>query len=192
MRIPIILTLLAAIATPAAAQRSPLMMPTRDVTITYRLVGGQDGHPANMEMSWMAARHTQRMEMPGTGWSVADHATNTGFIVMDEARRVMDMPASVLRRQLGAPQDAVFTREGTETVAGYSCTVWRYQDGANEGRVCLTSDGVMLRSMITVRGTAGGVEAVQVTYATQDPARFLPPAGYQRIPAPPPRERPAR
>ncbi|NGM20906.1 hypothetical protein G3576_12845 [Roseomonas stagni] len=169
-------------AAPAAAQQAPLMVPMRDVAITYRSTGG--GDPVTISMAWSAARKAVRMDMPGMGWSVANHGATppSGFIVMEEARRVMDMPAQVLNRQIGAPRDARFVREGSDRIAGQACTVWRYQSGADEGRVCLTADGVMLRSQGSFAGQPGGMEATQVTYAPQDPSRFDPPAGYQRMP----------
>ncbi|WP_203070218.1 hypothetical protein [Falsiroseomonas ponticola] len=170
-------------AGPALAQQAPLTLPTRDVAITYRGTGGGDA--VTIVMAWSAARQAVRMEMPGMGWSVANHGATppSGFIVMEEARRVMDMPAQVLNRQIGAPRDARFVREGSDRVAGQACTIWRYQSGGDEGRVCMTADGVMLRSQGSFAGQSGGMEATQVTYAPQDPSRFEPPAGYQRMPS---------
>jgi hypothetical protein len=181
-------------AAPAAAQQAPAMFPTRDVAITYRSVGGGQAPPLVTAMAWIAARKMLRMDIPGIGWSVANHGATppSGFIVMQEARRVMDMPAAVLARQLGAQGDARFTREGTERIAGHACTLWRFQSADGEGQVCMTADGVMLRSAGTLQGQPTGIEATEVTYAAQDPARFELPAGYDRVQPRQPRERPAR
>lgn len=178
MRGLVIAALLA--AAPAAAQQAPLLVPSRDVAITYRGTGGAD--QVTITMAWLAARKMVRMEMPGVGWSVANHGTTppSGFIVMEEARRVMDMPAQVLNRQVGAPLDARFVREGSDRVAGTACTIWRYQSGADEGRLCMTADGIMLRSQGSFAGQSGGMEATQVAYGPQDPSRFEVPQGYQR------------
>jgi hypothetical protein len=174
---------------PAGAQDRPNMIPTRDVAIIYRATAEGGVPPVEVWMSWLSARRLLRTDTPGVAWSVADHANGTGFIVMEEARRVMDMPPVVIRHQLGPTPEARFTREGTDRVAGHGCTTWRYEDTGSEGRVCLTADGVMLRTRGTMSGITGGMEAIRVTYAAQDAARFELPEGYQHIQ---PRQRPAR
>ncbi|WP_421994942.1 hypothetical protein [Roseococcus sp.] len=175
------LTLVLTVLTGAvAAEDIPSLFPERDVAITYRSTG-VDSPPVEVSMSWMAARRLLRIDTPGVGWSVADQAGGTGFIVMEDAKRVVDMPSGVLRRQLGPTAEARFTREGTENIAGLSCTIWRYQDLGSEGRVCVTSDGVLLRSQGAVAGIPSGMDAVRVTYGAQDAARFGLPEGYQRV-----------
>ena len=82
-------------ARPAAAQPAPSLIPTRDVAITYRTVGGP-GQTITMDMAWLAAEGLLRVTVPGVGWSVADHRAGTGFIVIEEGRRIMDMPPRVL------------------------------------------------------------------------------------------------
>lgn len=183
-----------ALAAPAAAQQAPLLVPTRDVIVTYRGIGATTGEPVTTTMAWLAAQKTLRMDIPGVGWSVANHGATprSGFIVMEQVRRVMEMPAAVLARQLGAQADARFTREGAERIAGHACTLWHFQSQDGEGRICMTADGVMLRSAGTHQGQPAGLEAVQVTYAAQDPARFQPPEGYERVQPRQPRERPTR
>ena len=99
---------------------------------------------------------------------------------MEEAKRIMDMPANVRRNQLGPSADAKFKREGADKVAGYDCTIWSYVEDKSSGRICLTADGVMLRSHGTLSGVTGGMEAKEVSYTAQSPALFEPPAGYQR------------
>lgn len=178
---------------PGMAQTAPNMIPTRDVVVTYRVIGGDA--PIVLDMAWLAAQGKLRADVPGVGWSVADHRAGNGFIVMEDAKRVMDMPPRALQCQLGPPAGAQFTREGAQRIAGQACTDWRYEGGGQEGRICLTADGVMLRSQVTVGGPAGatgGVEATQVRFEAQDPARFQMPEGYQRVQPRAPRERPAR
>jgi len=180
-------------AVSAGAQTAPNMIPTRDVAVTYRVVDGPAG--MSLDMSWLAAQAKLRADLPGMGWSVADHRAGTGFIVIEDAKRVMDMPAIALQGQLGPPAGARFTREGTQRYAGQSCTDWRYEGGGQEGRICLTSEGVMLRSLVTAGGPAGatgGLEATQVRFEAQDPARFTVPEGYQRMQQRAPRERAPR
>lgn len=180
-------------AAAAPAQTVPNMLPTRDVAVTYRVVGGDAA--LSLDMAWLAAQGKLRADIPGMGWSVADHRAGTGFIVIEEAKRVMDMPPIALHGQLGPPPGARFTREGTQRYAGMSCTDWRYEGSGQEGRICLTAESVMLRSQVTAGGPAGatgGLEATRVRFETQDPARFAIPEGYQRVQPRAPRERAPR
>jgi hypothetical protein len=176
-------------AAPAAAQERPLLTPSRDVTVTYRLIGDSPGGaPPPLAVSWQAATGTMRTDMPGgMGWMVADTRNGRAFMVMEQMRMVMDIPAAQAQAMVaraGSPQ-ARFRREGTATVAGLRCTVWSVQDGDSQGRSCITEDGVMLRAEGTHQGRSGGMEATQVTYAPQDPARFQRPQGYQTMQMPP-------
>ena len=174
-------------AAPALAQDRPPMMPSRDVAVTYRMVGGEGGGGAQqIQMSWLVAQGLHRVDMgAGQGWMVSDTRNNRGFMVMERERMVMDMPDT---RRGGGPQmgqpgaSARMTREGSATVAGNSCTVWKIEDQGRESRACITNDGVMLRVLGRDPATPGresGMEATQVTFGTQDPARFARPAGFQ-------------
>lgn len=172
------------LALPALAQEQPPLSPTRDVSVTYRVAAGQE-----MRMSWLVAEQRMRVDMPGgAGWLVVDQNSRTMFMVMDQQRMVMELPmqggpggVSIPTRP---PDSARFTRGGTATVAGLSCTIWRYVDGATRGEACLTADGVMLRSSGTHDGQGGSVEATAVAYGPQDPTRFRRPAGYRTMQLP--------
>jgi hypothetical protein len=172
-------------ALPALAQDRPPIYPTRDVAITYRVTGGQaqGGMPA-MTMSWLSAAQTMRIDMAGMGYMVADHRNQRGFMVMDQMRMIMDIPMQQALQQAGPSPNAAYRRTGSDTVAGLACTVWSYQDGGNAGTACVTADGVMLRAQGSSQGQSGGMEATQVAYGTQDPARFQRPAGYQSMQMP--------
>jgi len=180
-----------AMATAAFAQERPPLFPTRDVAITYRITGAQapQGMPGmppmqNMTMSWLAAAQTMRIDMAGAGFMVADHRAQRGFMVIEAARMVMDIPMEQALQQAGPSATATYRRTGTDTVAGLACTVWSYQDRGNNGTACVTNEGVMLRAQGASQGQSGGLEATQVTFGTQDPARFQRPQGYQTMQIP--------
>jgi hypothetical protein len=200
---PALLLTLAAIAAPglALAQDRPLLQPTRDVTITYRVLGagGQPagapgatpGQATELRMSWLVAQNRMRVDPPGMpGYIVADRAARRAFMVMESQRMVMEMPqGQQLPNSFGEPSPtARITRGGTETVAGLSCTIWQIEDQGRSARACVTSDGVMLRTLGRAGpqegNREGGLEAVTVNYGPQDPARFQPPAGYQTMQMP--------
>ena len=185
------LALMLAVATPAMAQDRPQLTPTRDVAVTYRMIGGgapaaaPPGAPGSaITVSWSAAQGLMRTDMPGMGYMVADQRAGRAFMVMEAMRAIMDVPfGQAMRQQLNSPT-ATFRREGTATVAGLACTIWSVQDGPSQGRSCITSEGVMLRAEGTHQGQTGGMEATQVAFGPQDPARFQRPAGYQSMQMP--------
>lgn len=170
----------------ALAQETPVLLAKRDFAITYKPI--KDGADT-VRLYWHAASKKLRMDMPGVGWSVTDHVAGSGFLVAEEAKRIMDMPDNVRRNQLGPSPDAKFTRLGAERIAGHDCTSWSYIDQRAKGTICLTADGVMLRSQATLAGLEGGMEAVSVSYDPQPTSLFEAPAGYQRMQPRPQRNR---
>lgn len=157
-------------ALPAAAQDRPPAEPTRDVAVTYR---GFSGRP--LHMAWLAAERTSRMEADDGTWSVRDRRTGRGFMVIEAIRTVFDSSGADPARLEPGP-GARFTREGTDTVAGQPCTVWRMQEEQLEARTCVTDSGVLLRQ----EAMGLQMEAIRVSYARQDPKRFRTPRGYRR------------
>jgi hypothetical protein len=190
-RIGLVALLITGSAGPLLAQDRPVLKPTRDVVVVYRSIGGGDGQAVTVKMEWSEALRSLRMDVPGIGWSVADHRSGKGFIVMEEAKRIMDMPAIVHASQLGPTPEATMERGGAATIAGLTCTQWRYRDANGEGTTCLTADGVMLRTLATQSGITGGSEAVSVSFGAVAKERFVPPEGYARVQARQPRNRPA-
>ncbi|WP_431267483.1 DUF4412 domain-containing protein [Dankookia sp. P2] len=181
------LLLLAAL--PAAAQERPVMVPTRDVAVTYRVTAGQ-GQGHELRMAWLVAERKLRVDAEGApGWSVIDQAARRMLVVMEQQRAVLELPANTGPGGLSIPTEppagARFTKGGSDTVAGLRCTLWRYEDGDKRGETCLTADGVMLRSSGGQGSRTGAVEATKVVYAPQDPARFQAPPGYRSMPLPP-------
>jgi hypothetical protein len=190
--------LLLLVASPAVAQERPLLVPTRDVAVTYLVTAGQ-GQGHELRMAWLVAERKLRVDAAGApGWSVIDQRAKRMLVVMDQQRAVLEVPANTGPGGLSVPTEppasARFTRGGSATVAGLRCTVWRYEDGDKQGETCLTADGVMLRSSGGQRGgqgsgqgggRTGAVEATKVAYGPQDPARFQAPPGYRSMQLPP-------
>lgn len=108
---------------------------------------------------------------------------------MDALRVVIEIPAGgSLPWPVQIPPNARLTREGSDRVAGHSCTVWQVQEqNGRRGSARVTADGVLLNA----RGPDGaeGIEATRVAYGPQEPARFRPPADYrtESMHMPPPR-----
>ena len=182
-RTALTLVVLAAAAAPALAlaQDRPPPMPTRDVAVTYRVIGGGDTGGGEMRIAWLTGEQRMRLDMPGgRGAMIMDLKGQRAFMVMDEQRMVMELPSSAgtMPQPGQIPSSARMTRGGTDRVAGQACTVWQVEEeGGRRSSARVTADGVLLRA----RGPDGreGIEATQVTYGPQDPARFRPPPGYR-------------
>ncbi|WP_424810818.1 hypothetical protein [Roseococcus sp. YIM B11640] len=178
--------LMSLLAVPAMAQERPAFFPERDVAVVYRL-GGSEGISREVAASWSASRQMLRVEMPGIGWSVLNRRAQTGFIIIEGSRRVTAMPPDMLRRQLGPSPRVRFTRRGQDRVAGEGCTVWAFRDRSTEGTLCVTPDGLLLRSDAISDGVRGSIEAVAVSYADQGAVSFAVPPGYRWTSRPPAR-----
>jgi hypothetical protein len=163
------------LAAPAAAQeRPPALFPARDVAVDYRAQAGAQGE--TLRTAWLAAQERVRVEGPN-GWFVADRRARTGFLVMPGAGGVVELGAGApaAGRILPDFSGARFTRLGAERIAGLDCTLWRVEQAGARRSVCLTAEGVMLRT------AEDGAEAINlvaqaVRFGAQDPARFERPA----------------
>jgi hypothetical protein len=187
MRLRLALLLLAAPLC-AQAQEAPRLEPTRDVAVTYRIVG--QGAQGQVNLAWRASSRQARLDNPDGSFLVADLAAGTGFMASDRERQLMVLPAPPPNAGVPGlvPPGGHFTREGTDRVAGIECTNWRVElPEGGRGRVCVTADGVVLRSVGSAAGQPEqGLEATSVTFAPQNPARFNRPAGYREVQASPP------
>ncbi len=178
-------TLLAALclSAPARAENPPLLIPTRDVDVVYRMPpppGAPATTPApTQRLRWHVADRRLRVDPPGEGvFMIVDYAARRMQMVEIGPREVIDMPTPP---GLGAAasSDARFERLGEAIVAVTSCTEWRTTDMQGSATtVCLTPDGVLLRA------ASGGrvmIEATRVSYAPQDTALFGIPDGYRHV-----------
>jgi hypothetical protein len=165
---------------PAGLADQPLLRPSRDVDVTYSAAAPQAGREIGQRVRWLAASQTARIDPPSAGLHVIiDYVARRMSVVRDATRSVVEMAApDNLDGMIGGEAARGFSRAGTATVAGQTCTEWRTLDlEAHPAVVCITSGGVLLRA-----GTADQVRvsAVSVLYAPQDPAAFRVPADYAR------------
>ena len=172
---------------PARADTAPLLIPTRDVDVVYRMPP-PPGRPASppattpaptQRLRWHVADRRLRVDPPGEGvFMIVDYAARRMQMVEIGAHEVIDMPPPP---GLGAaaPSGARFERLGEATVAVTSCTEWRTTDMQGSATtVCLTTDGVLLRA------ASGGrvmIEATRISYEPQDTVLFQVPDGYRHV-----------
>jgi hypothetical protein len=184
VRLAFAAALIAALPAIAEAQERPLVFPTRDVTVIYRL--SVPGRPA-MEMTrqWGAQSRIERRTMPGEAdYMIVDQPNQRAFIIMEQARAIREIPFAQVSGAQRMLESARFTRGGAERIAGHDCTVWRFEFQGQSGDACVTADGVLLRSLGNSPGREVRAEAVNVVYGPVDPTLFRQPEGYQTMPAP--------
>lgn len=170
----------------ARADAAPLLIPTRDVDVVYRMpVPPTAPAPAlaapapTQRLRWHVADRRLRVDPPGEGvFMIVDYAARRMQMVEIGPRTVVDMPTPP---GLGAAAAAGtrFERLGEATVAVTPCTEWRTTDMQGSATtVCLTADGVLLRA------ASGGrvmIEATRVSYKPQDTVLFQVPEGYRHV-----------
>ena len=177
-----LLPLLAAGA--VAAQDRPLLQPTRDVTVTYRVEGAAaevvpGGVDGPLRLSWDAARQRLRAEADGRTQAVLVDLPHRTAVVLDTAMRaVVALPLREKDLQPLTLDGARLTRRGRATVAGLACTTWDVQARRGTGTVCLTADGVALRAEGAVDGRQGSFTATDVAFGAVAPGLFAVPPGY--------------
>ena len=185
--LPLLAVLLTGASGLAWAQDRPLVSPTRDVTLTYKVLG-RDGVP-QMHMSHGAASGLMRIDMTEMGgFAIIDRKRQMSTMVLERMRIFMEVSAANDPKgqspigPAGMPEDnATFTRKGTDTVAGESCVVWDVASPLGDGVACVTADGAMLR----YRTKGGeGLEATKVAYGPLPADYFTVPAGFQKMDMP--------
>jgi hypothetical protein len=174
---------------PALADSPPLFRPNKDVAVQYRLPdgGGAGGNSQAKSVTMYFTDHGDKMRFDagdGQGYVVVDNAAKRTTVVMNERKIYIEHQMDPASSPMMSMADAVFTRTGSDTVAGLPCTVYQVVHHDVKGEACLTDDGLLLRS----RGGSGGdqrmMEAVKVTYAPQPAALFAPPAGFRQVEMP--------
>lgn len=166
----------------APNQARPPSFPTRDVVVTYRVLGNASPQtPREFTVAALAAEGRLRVESPSMpAWALADRRTGRTEMVMDSMRVVTPSPVrqDEAMRYLRMVETARLTGAGNSTQAGQRCTNYRFDEQGQRGIACLTADGVLLRG---VNDRGEGLEATRVEYARQDPTRFRVPEGYRRV-----------
>jgi hypothetical protein len=159
----------------ASAQGKPKLLPDRDVDISYRVTDRTD--KATTERArWLSASHLQRIDGTGNTVVLADRSTDYITILNPSTRsyvKIEEPPDGLFR----VDDAAVFTQGSTNTIAHVACTDWSWLDASTHKprTVCMTDDGVMLRTTEDGRTL---IEATSVTYRRLKPATFQIPSGY--------------
>ena len=147
------------LAAPALADDAPLLLPTRDVQVTYKVLGRGAGK--DVKISQRARSTVMRIEGAGRpGYLLVDRATQRATAVQEAQGYFTDLPANRVPQEGQLPDDKIsFKRLADDNIAGVGCTNWDYVTSRGNGTACITGDGVMLRSLAL---SGNGLEATTV------------------------------
>lgn len=164
---------------PSWADEQPLLVPTRDVDITYDVSRPQ--RPKSRErVRWLASEHLERIDGADRSTTILDRKGGEVTLLT---------PASRTYRKLGgAPRGpmepepgTVLKRGGESVIAGLRCVDWSWTEEAERHTACLTDDGVLLRLVVDADTL---MQARSVSYGPQRAELFQVPLGYMPALAP--------
>jgi hypothetical protein len=172
----------------------PPELPTKDVTVHYRLEGVVPGYPRAIQITYGGAGAEVRLDY--FRWLEAKYPYLTLIFDRPADRLISVHPESrsYADRQIGnihnpgafLSPNMTLTRQGVEMVAHAPCTVWKIavpgkaDDG---GTACVTDDGIVLRLASKVP-TPTTMTATTIHYDAPPEGAFTPPEGFKREPEP--------
>lgn len=183
-------TMLALAAGPAAAQAPaadrPPLVASRESSVLYRLTKAGTV-PSEVRVTARAGGSPLRIDMEDGTYMLVDQAAKTMAIVIPAEQSVLDLPFRPGPQTPFQLNDRMrFTRRNPDTVAGIRCIVWDVSVDKARGTVCVSEDGVVLRSTGSDEaGRRNLIEAVSVSYAPAPAHEFTAPADFDRIAAEP-------
>lgn len=173
------------------AQDRPVVGPTRDVTVTYKLTEATRQNGA-VQMKVIYADHHQRVRVD---FFAAQTNKPFGSIIYDRpANRILTLvPSKQIYYQVPAigranpglllNEHMQYTRDGEAVVLGLQCIEWQIANGREyQGTACVTTDGIALRAART-EPKSGSVKALTVEYGTPPPGIFEPDPNFRLAPS---------
>jgi hypothetical protein len=174
------------VAVPAAGQQRPLLRPTRDLAVAYRVqAAGPNGEveTRTVHMYWTGQGTRMRLETEGQpGFALVDFTAGRMTMVNlpDKAYAEVTFDADHAPG-LNIPPDATIERGGSDTVAGVACTVWDVKGPQGGGTACITADGLLLRARSLQANEPPALLAMSVAYGPQPASLFVLPDGLHKV-----------
>lgn len=175
-----------AVAQPAM-RPGPLLQPSRDVTVLYRVDGGATklvpgGLERPVKLYWDAGGERLRAELEGRSQvALIDLRSHVGQVIDTALRVALPLRIRTEDLQVLSMEGARLTPRGHAVLAGLGCTQYRVETGRAPGSACITADGVPLQGEGEVQGRPGRFTAVSVSYGPLSPGLFTVPAGYMAL-----------
>ena len=163
---------------PVARAKSPQLLPTRDVDITYDVTLASQPR-VRERMRWLAAEQLERVDGPHKSATIFNRRTREiiHLSLANHTFRQLDMP-----RRPEEPAPEVILKRGNESVVvGLHCVNWSWTQDVETRTVCMTEDGVLLRFLIDGKTVS---EARSVSYRNQPAELFQIPPSYTPLLAP--------
>ena len=170
----------------AAAPDRPALTPTREASVLYRVVNA-GAAPVEVRVTAEAGGSPMRLDLPDRTYMLVDQAARSIAVVVPEEQTVLDVPYGDGPQTYFQLNDRMrFTRRAPGTVAAVRCTVWDVAVDNARGTMCISDDGILLRSSGTDEaGRRNLIEAVSVSFAPAPAGEFVPPADFSRRPIDP-------
>lgn len=170
---------------PAAALANPVILPSRDVAVTYSLTAPGRA-PATYQLAYDAADQLARVESQSGYYVLANLPQGQAQVVVPALRAVVQAPDfSALTGEIYNADGAQFTPLGTGHYAGLECQKYLVLDKHASGTACITASGVILHFSGHDANGSADVTALSVSYAPQPAENFAPPAGFSQVDLPP-------
>ena len=163
----------------------PPLLPTREASVLYR-ISARGSPPIEVRITTLPDAVAMRIDMPDRTYMLVNQAEHRMAMVVPEELMVMDLPYQAgVQDQFLLNSRMKFTRRGVDTVAAVRCTSWDVLLDGNHAVVCVTDDGVLLRSVsMDAEGKRSSIEAISVSYTPAPASDFLPPAGFDHMAGP--------
>jgi len=143
--------------------------------------------PVEVRITTRAGGSPMRIDMPDGAYMLVDQAAHSMALVVPTEQMVMDLPFQAgPQAQFQLNERMRFTRKSVDTVATVHCTNWDVVLDKARGMMCISGEGVMLRSSgQDEAGRRSLIEAISVSFAPAVAAEFTPPADFDRMIATP-------
>lgn len=183
MRLLLLIPVLVASAVaPALAQERPPLVPSRESSVLYRLTKAGTV-PSEVRVTTRPGGSPLRLDMEDRTYMLLNQTARSMQIVIPDEQTVVELPYQPPPQTPFQLNERMrFTKRAPDTLAGVRCNNWDVVLDKSRGTVCVTEDGILLRSTSTDEaGRRNLIEAVSVSYAPAPPNEFTPPADYERV-----------
>ena len=177
-----VVALLLVAAAPAPGPERPLLAPTREVSVLYQ-VSSSPTKAYEIRITSQPGNARRRIDLPDKNYLVVDQAAQRMVMVSPFEGTVIEVPwSSGLGLQFTLDQQMHFVRRSSATIAGLRCTTYTVRTPTTFGEVCVTDDGVMLRTLAqNAAGERTAIEAISVSFTPAPKSDYAPPPDFQRV-----------
>lgn len=166
---------------PPAVER-PALAPARDAVVGYHLAPAT-GEAIDVRVALRAGGRALRMDLPDQSYMIASPPSRSLVLVVPLERTALDLPWADGPQSLFLLDEKMrFTRKAEATIAGQRCVVWDTVLDRARSTVCVTNDGLVLRSTsLDPLGRRNLIEAFAVRFDSLAEVDYAVPSGFERL-----------